>query len=254
LKDRILKVLLPTVLIAVLLIIWEVLSIRGIVNKALFPAPSAIVEAITGIPHLMSHIFQSLKLLLYSVVVGYSAGFVLGIAMGIKLNISYFEDVLSFFMAIPGISWAPLFIITIGFGDVTIFLVGVITAFFPVVYNIYHGTKEMDPNFLRIARLFEYSKRQKFFIITLPAVMNFALGSLKLSFARTWRTIIAVEMVAASTYGLGFMIFDARELLNTRYMFAGILLSGAIYMAIELVLIRFLEKVTVERWGMKVTA
>jgi NitT/TauT family transport system permease protein len=174
--------------------------------------------------------------------------------MGLKTQLSFFEDVLAFFMAIPGISWAPLFIITIGFGDLSIFLVGALTAFFPVVYNIYHGAREIDPNFRRLGRLLEYGKREKFFLISLPAVMNYALGALKLAVARTWRTIIAVEMIAASMYGLGYMIFDARELLNTEYMFAGILLSGAIYMALELVAVRSIERLTVERWGMKEAA
>ena len=80
---------------------------------------------------------------------------------------------------------------------------------------------------------------------------NYLLIALKLALARTWRTIIAVEMIAASLYGLGYMIFDARELLNTRIMFAGILLSGLFYTAIELLMVQTLERITVRKWGMK---
>ena len=53
-------------------------------------------------------------------------------------------------------------------------------------------------------------------------------------------------------YGLGYMIFDARELLNSKIMFTGILVSGLIYFVIENVFIKIIEKVTVVRWGMKV--
>jgi NitT/TauT family transport system permease protein len=68
----------------------------------------------------------------------------------------------------------------------------------------------------------EYSVLEKVFRIHLPAIMNYIIIALKLSLARTWRTVIAVEMVAGSMFGLGFMIFDAREFLNVDVMFAGI--------------------------------
>jgi ABC-type nitrate/sulfonate/bicarbonate transport system permease component len=154
-------------------------------------------------------------------------------------------------MSIPGISWAPVFIILIGFGDITIISVGILTAFFPVVYNIFHGIRESDKSIVFLGDLFEYNFIEKMIKINIPAIMNYLVIALKLAFARTWRTIIAVEMIAATTMGLGYMIFDARELINTKLMFSGILISGIIFIIIETG-IKVLEKLTVVRWGMKI--
>lgn len=187
-----------------------------------------------------------------SVAVGYVLGFFVGFLISNNKRFLFIEDIMAFFMSIPGISWAPLFIMLIGFGDRTIILVGIITAFFPVMYNIYHGLKEIDKNFLNLGDLFEYGLFEKIIRIKLPSIMNYMLIALKLSFARTWRTIIAVEMIAATLSGLGYMIFDARELLNMSIMFGGIFLSGTVYILIEKIIIRILEMRTVIRWGMKV--
>jgi NitT/TauT family transport system permease protein len=248
--NSILRIGLPAALIVLLLSLWELSVTKGVVNTALFPAPTEIFSDMLRIPHLGAHLSESVRLLLVSVAVGFSLGFVAGIAMS-RFRLNWIEDVVSFFMAIPGISWAPLFIITIGFGFRTIFIVGVITAFFPAVYNVFHGMRDIDQNLKRLGSLLEFSPFEMFYRVQLPSIMNYALTGLKLSVARTWRTIIAVEMIAASTFGLGYMIFDARELLNMEHMFAGILLSGFIYMLIEFLGIRFIEIYTVERWGMK---
>ena len=59
-----------------------------------------------------------------------------------------------------------------------------------------------------------------------------------------------MEMSAASLWGLGFMRFDARDYLRPSIIYGGILVLAAIYLLIENVLIRWVERRTVEKWGM----
>jgi ABC-type nitrate/sulfonate/bicarbonate transport system permease component len=251
LKDRILTVALPAGLAALLLLIWQFLSTGEVIPSALFPPPSDILKEVFIIQGLREHMVSSVWRLMVSVGIGFLAGLAAGVLVGLVRFAGFIEDVISFFMSIPGISWAPLFIVFIGFGNSTILAVGILTAFFPMVYNVQHGLREVDPNLVNLGKTMEFSPARMFLGIRLPAIMNFIVTGLKLSFARTWRTIIAVEMIAASTSGLGYMIFDSRELLNTRVMFAGIILSGFIYIFVETVILRILEKGTVERWGMR---
>jgi len=250
-KGKILKAILPLGFVAILLFFWQFLSDREIINSALFPSPESMFGTYGRIENLTGHILNSLFRLLISVFSGYILGFIVGLLISTMKKLSLLEDIISFFMSIPGISWAPLFIMTIGFGDKTIILVGIITAFFPVVYNVTHGIKSIDRNILFLTKLLEFSPIKSLFTVRIPAIMNYLLIALKLSFARTWRTIIAVEMIAATMFGLGYMIFDARELLNSKVMFAGILLTGLLYYVIEVVAIRSIEKITVVKWGMK---
>jgi ABC-type nitrate/sulfonate/bicarbonate transport system permease component len=67
--------------------------------------------------------------------------------------------------------------------------------------------------------------------------------------ARGWRTIIAVEMMAASLLGLGYMIFSARDYLRPSIIYGGIIVLAVTYFLIENV-IKWIERRTVEKWGM----
>lgn len=249
--DKLLKYLLPASLVAGLLLLWQLLSDQYIINPALFSSPLDIVGAIVYEPALGKHILNSVYRLFIAVLIGYPLGAFVGVVVSKAKKVAFLEDIIAFFMSIPGISWAPIFIIILGFGNRTILLVGVLTSFFPALYNMVHGMKAIDKNMVRLSEILEYSQTKKFFQLYIPASSTYLMTGLKESFARTWRTIIAVEMIAATMYGLGYMTFDARELLNSSTMFLGILLSGGIYLIIELFLLGALEKETIIKWGMK---
>jgi NitT/TauT family transport system permease protein len=59
-----------------------------------------------------------------------------------------------------------------------------------------------------------------------------------------------VEMLAAVPWGLGWMIFGAREFLNTDVMLAGIAVIAIIGLMLEKLLFQKIEDFTVVRWGM----
>jgi ABC-type nitrate/sulfonate/bicarbonate transport system permease component len=197
------------------------------------------------------NIINSFYRLIVSVSIGVLLGFFFGLLISFLTSMKFMEKVLLFFMSIPGISWAPLFLIIFGFGNKTIIITCSIAAFFPFLYNVYHGLKEVKKEFDYLGDIFEYPFLKKLIKIYIPSILNYIFIGLKLSFARTWRTVIAVEMIAAYMYGLGYIIFNARELLNTQTMFAGIFYSGILYFIIEYVIIAYLEKISVFKWGMK---
>jgi ABC-type nitrate/sulfonate/bicarbonate transport system permease component len=57
-------------------------------------------------------------------------------------------------------------------------------------------------------------------------------------------------MLAAVPWGLGWLIFGAREFLATDVMLAGIVVIAVIGLALEKLVFRRLEEFTVVRWGM----
>lgn len=250
-KNEILKIILPIISVSLILIIWELASYYHVINKALFSSPSLIFKEIFHNETIIYHLINSVIRLLISVFIGFFLGFMAGVLISQGQKFDFLDDIINFFMSIPGIAWAPVFILFLGFGNITIISVGILTAFFPVTYNILHGYKEIKQNLLDLGDVLSYTPFQKFWFINIPSIFNYLLLALKLAFARTWRTIIAVEMIAATMFGLGYMIFDARELINSKMMFAGIIISGFVYYIIENVFIRVLEELTVIKWGMK---
>ncbi len=70
------------------------------------------------------------------------------------------------------------------------------------------------------------------------------------AFLRAWIAVIGAEFLAASDWGLGWVIFDAKEFLNADLMIASLAVIGVIGFAFERLLFGSIEKATVMRWGM----
>ena len=246
--------------IVVLLIGWELFSRLGIVNPVLISRPSQIsvvlydllkAESASGHSILLVHIFTSLYRLVFAFIIAIIAGIGIGILMGVNKHIyRFFDPLIAVLMPIPGIAWAPILMLWLGFGDPTIITVGALATFFPIVYNTATGVRAVEKNLMWAAQSMGASKRTVFVKVCLPGAAAYILTGFKLGLARGWRTIIAVEMIAASLWGLGFMIFDAREYLQPSIIYGGILVLAIIYLLIENVLIKWIERHTVERWGM----
>jgi NitT/TauT family transport system permease protein len=86
--------------------------------------------------------------------------------------------------------------------------------------------------------------------VILPGALPYILTGLRLGLAQAWRILVAVEMLAAVPLGLGWMIFGAREFLNTDVMLAGIAVIAIIGLLLEKYVFQKLEDYTVVRWGM----
>jgi NitT/TauT family transport system permease protein len=57
-------------------------------------------------------------------------------------------------------------------------------------------------------------------------------------------------MLAASDWGLGWVIFDAKEFLNADVMLAALAVIGVIGFVFERLVFGSIERATVMRWGM----
>jgi NitT/TauT family transport system permease protein/taurine transport system permease protein len=64
-----------------------------------------------------------------------------------------------------------------------------------------------------------------------------------------WRGLIAAEIIATSA-GLGYMLFLARDFYRTEVIVLGMILIGAIWVALDRLILAPLERRTVERWGL----
>ena len=204
---------------------------------------------ITGIlPH---HALDTLVRLLVGFAVAAIAGVAVGVAMGRSRRA---EDILlplvSIGAPIPGIAYAPLFLLWFGLGNVsTVVLVGFVSAF-PIIFNTWTGVKAVKEIWVRSAQAMGADQRRLFVKVILPGALPYILTGMRLGLAQAWRILVGVEMLAAVPWGLGWLIFGAREFLNTDVMLAGIVVIAVIGLALEKLVFQRLEELTVVRWGM----
>jgi len=253
--------LLPTILLTLLLLcLWEIVVAKGNINSALFPAPSGIALALKDIfQHnvpdsgslLLIHVKATFLRFVLALSIGVISGMFTGLLMGLWNRLhDILQPFIVFLMPIPGIALAPLFVVWIGLGNPTIITVGAIAAFFPVVLKTYMGIRSIDGQLVNAARIMGASPVQVIRSVYLPSAAVFLIVGFKLAMARCWRTVIAVELIAAADAGLGYMIMDASEYLNAPVVYGGIVLMAVIFVVMEKGVVSQIETRTIKKWGM----
>jgi NitT/TauT family transport system permease protein len=233
---------------------WEITAWLGVFPPKLFPSLGTVAEAfwqltISGIlPH---HALDTVLRLL----IGFALSAVVGIGIGILMGRSRrMEDIVlplvSVMAPIPGIAWAPLFLLWFGLGNRPAILLVAFVSAFPIIFNTWTGVKAVKEIWVRSAQAMGADNRRLFVKVILPGALPYILTGLRLGVAQSWRTLVGVEMLAAVPWGLGWMIFGAREFLNTDVMLAGVVVIGAVGLALEKLVFQRLEQYTVMRWGM----
>lgn len=187
------------------------------------------------------------------------AGFGLAAAVGLPLGIlmarfrpieQFCLPLVSVLMPIPSFAWVPLFILWFGLGNTATILIVFYAATFPMLFNTWTGVRSVNPLWLRAAGAMGAEGRTLFWKVIVPGASPFIITGLRQAFLRAWIAVVGGEMIAASAWGLGWVIFDAKEFLNTDIMLSSLAVIGLVGLAFERLLFRVVEQGTVQRWGM----
>jgi NitT/TauT family transport system permease protein len=234
--------------------LWEAVAHLGYFPPRLFPPLEAVAAAfvrLTANGTLPHHALDTLARL--------TAGFLLAAVVGVSIGIlmgrsrraeDFMLPVISIGAPIPGLAYAPLFLLWFGLGNVSSMLLVAFVSAFPIIYNSWTGVKAVRDIWVRSAQAMGADNRRLFRHVILPGALPYILTGLRLGLAQAWRILVGVEMLAAVPWGLGWLIFGAREFLNTDVMLAGIAVIAIIGIALEKLVFQPLEQFTVVRWGM----
>jgi NitT/TauT family transport system permease protein len=235
-------------------ILWQAFSLLGPFPQKLFPHVETIVATfirLIGNGILLIHASSTLLRLIVAFVLAGFIGVGLGIIMG---RYRWAEDfclpLVSIGNPIPGLAYAPLFVLWFGLGNLPAILLVAFAAAFPIVLNTWTGVKAVKEIWIRAAQAMGAADRQLFWKVVLPGALPYILTGLRLGLARAWRVLVAVEMLTSVRLGLGWLIFGAREFLNTDVMLAGIAVIGLVGFLLEKLVFQKLEELTLVRWGM----
>jgi NitT/TauT family transport system permease protein len=248
---KFLRVAVPFVVVGAL---WEAVARSGAFPARLFPSleqVAATFARLTAEGILPHHA----ALTVYRLVAGFAIAAVVGIALGIAMGRwrraeAFLLPLVSIGAPIPGLAYAPLFLLWFGLGNSgAIVLVAFVSAF-SVTLNTWTGVKAVKEIWVRAARTMGADERRLFRHVILPGAAPYILTGLRLALAQAWRILVAVEMLAAVPWGLGWLIFGAREFLNTDAMLAGIVMIALIGVALDTLVFEPIERYTVVRWGM----
>jgi NitT/TauT family transport system permease protein len=192
---------------------------------------------------------------LYRVMFGFALAIVVGLPLGILMARRkgvehFFLPLISALMPIPSFALVPLFLLWFGIGNLTTILIVFYAATFPMAFNTWSGVRSVNPLWLRAAGAMGADENSLFWKVIIPGASPFIITGMRQAFLRAWIGVVGAEMIAASDWGLGWVIFDAKEFLNADVMLAALVVIGIIGFAFERLVFGTLEQRTVQRWGM----
>jgi len=252
--SRLTGILAGSVVFVAMAIAWQAAVWVGVFPPKLFPSLPTVVDTLARLTlngTMVAAAAATLFRLLFGFLLAGAAGVVIGLLMG---RVQWIEDALlpivSFMYPIPGIAYAPLFVLWFGLGDVPAILLVAVATSFTVIINTWKGVKAVKPIWIRSAQAMAAGERAIFVKVILPGALPYVLTGLRLGLASAWRILVAVEMLMSVTQGLGWLIFGSQQFLNTDVMLATIAVIGIVGMLLERQVFLRLERATVIRWGM----
>jgi NitT/TauT family transport system permease protein len=217
--------LLPTALLASIIVIWELAARFTDVPQYILPAPTAIAgRLVRSWSLLVDHSIVTLT----EIVIGFFVGVALGLGLAIPIaysalvrNTLYPLIVAS--QAVPKIAIAPLLVLWLGFDIWPKIVVTALMVFFPVTVTAAEGFSSVDRNLLDLLRSVHANPAQIFFKVRFPHALPQIFAGLKIGITLAVVGAVVGEWVGADS-GLGYLLVYANTLLDSTLLFAALFL------------------------------
>ena len=229
----------PLVVIAGVLLVWE-LGVRLFgVPAYLLPPPSAIARRIVVDYRLVA---INTWVTLGEVLAGYGLAIVVSIPLAAILsqfrvveNAIYPTLVAS--QTIPKVAIAPILVVWFGFGLLPKILIAFLICFFPIVVDTMTGFRSVPREVIWLARSMGASQWKTFMKIRIPAALPNIFAGLKVASTLAVVGAVVGEFIGADR-GLGYQLIVANGLMDVQLSFAVLvalsLLGIVLYAAIDL--------------------
>jgi NitT/TauT family transport system permease protein len=245
--------LLPAIVLAAGLLIWEVIVRLNNIPPYVLPSPTAVFKTLIDDWPVL---WQSLLTTLLTTVEGFIAAAIGGIGLALLFNQSKWLEYSLFPYAVilqvtPVIAIAPLLLIYLP-QQTAVVVCAWIVGFFPVLSNTTLGLNSVDRNLAGLFQLYGASRMQTLQLLKLPSALPYTLGGLRIAGGLSLIGAVVAEIAAGSAgagSGLAYRIAESGYRLNIPRMFAalfllsvaGIVIYGLLALTSHLILRRWHE-------------
>jgi len=225
------QILIPILFLIVLILLWQIISSRGMIAFWIVPSPAKVIMVFTENPGLIwHHLIPTLLAALSGLALSIVLGSLTAIAMhGSRLFKQILYPYLIVSQTVPLIAIAPLLIIWFGYGISSKVFAVILMCFFPITLGLYDGFRSVNVEQIRLLTSMGASPYKVFSLLKIPSALpNFFTG---LKLAATYSVMGAVigEWLGGSA-GLGIYLIRATKSYQTAHVFAVIIVIVALSM------------------------
>ena len=217
-----------------ILVVWQLLVQGERINPLFLPAPLTVLGEMWRMT-VSGALPWAVLVSLGRVVQGFAYGALVGIVLGLLTGaVPWIEDVVDPWVAavypIPKSALFPMFLLWFGLGDTSKVVTIAVGVLFLVLVNTVTGVKSINPLLLKAAVDLGASRRQVFTKVILPGALPNIFTGLRLG-AGMALILVFVTEIEATKEGLGFLVWDSFQLMETTRVFVGVVTFGILGVA-----------------------
>jgi NitT/TauT family transport system permease protein len=218
-------IILPTIVLVLLVIVWEAAVRAFSIPVYLLPAPSVIWQDTTSIAGAVAdHTLATL----HTVVVGFLLSIVISLPLAVLITSSPLASnaiypLIVLTQSIPKVALAPILVVALGANEIPRVIVTFLVAFFPLVVSVAAGLLAVPEDLIELGRSYRASKLQQLYRIRLPYAVPFIFSGLKVAITLSVVGAVVGEFVAADR-GLGYLITSSTAFFKTPVAFGAMIL------------------------------
>lgn len=204
-------------LLALLLILWQVLSDAKIIDSFITSSPSKMLEVFRTLSE-SGELWQHVWTTLHETLISFILSMVIGVGTAVLLWLSstlrrIMEPYIVVINALPKIALGPIIIIWVGAGLKAIVVMGVLISVIITIINTLTGFISVDREKLLLMRTLGANKLQVLTKLVLPSNVPTILSCLKINVGLSWVGTIMGEYISSKA-GLGYLIIYGGQVFN----------------------------------------
>ena len=222
-RREVLKVAMPWLVIAALLIVWEICCIAFDVPEILLPRPTKVLAVFwQRLDILLAFCWDTLWTTLIGFFIAIAGGLLLGLAVGASPFVySGLYPLLIAFNAVPKVALVPILMIWVGVGAVPAVVTAFVISFFPIVVNVATGLATIEPEMRDVLRSLGATRWEILTKVGIPRAMPYLFASLKVAITLAFIGSVISETVGGNR-GIGFLMLSAGARNDAPTTFAGL--------------------------------
>lgn len=245
---KLLVIITQILILAILLFLWEYLSINEVINSFIYSSPSRVFTTIINLAN-DNNLFNHIWITVYETFVSFSLATLLGTLMAIILWYSKFlykvlEPYLTVLNSLPKVALGPIIIILCGANMKSIIIMALLISLIITITSVYSGFVNTDKNKIKLLKSFNASKWQMLRYLIIPSNYHVIISSLKINVGMSLVGVIMGEFLV-SKEGIGYLINYGSEVFNLNLVFAGIIILLIVSYLMYLMVL-YIEKVLIK--------
>lgn len=183
--NKIIIIFFQILILAAILICWEILANQKIINEFISSKPSNIFKTIINL-HNNNNLYKHIWITVYESSISFILGTIIGTGIAILLWLNktiakIFDPYLTILNSLPKVALGPIIIIWAGAGIESIIIMALLISVIVTIINVYNGLINTDINKINLLKSFKANKYQILTKVVLPSNYMTIISSLKIN-------------------------------------------------------------------------